>query len=125
MPFPYNCSLIAGLLQQLRECLLAAVKTFRIVGKAILMAMLARQQTGTTGTAQRVGDETVRKPYAFISNPVDIRSFDKTMIVSTNCLIRMIIAHDIENIHRLLRHPFFVLLDTGRKSYGYQTCQKK
>ena len=50
MPFPYNCSLIAGLLQQLRECLLAAVKTFRIVGKAILMAMLARQQTGTTGT---------------------------------------------------------------------------
>ena len=87
--------------------------------------MLARQQTSTAGTTQRIGDETVRKPYAFIGNPVDIRSFDKTMIVGTDCLIRMIITHDVENIHRFLRNLFFVFLDTGRKCYNRPTHQKK
>ena len=42
VPLSDNSGLITGLLQQLRECLLATVKTFCIVGKAILMAMLAR-----------------------------------------------------------------------------------
>ena len=34
-------------------------------------------------------------------NPVDVRCFNESLIISADGLIRMVIAHDIDNIHRL------------------------
>ena len=81
---------------------MSAVECFRVVGKAVCMAMLTGQQTGTAGTTQRVGNETVGKTDSLFGDAVDVRSLDEPMIIRTDCLKRMIIAHNVEDIHWLL-----------------------
>ena len=49
MPFAHDASLVAGLLQQLWEGLLAAVEGTRVVGESVFMAVLAGEQTGARG----------------------------------------------------------------------------
>ena len=51
MPFPYQASAVACLLQKLGHSLLRTVEhTVLVIGKAVFVAMLARYHTGTTGT---------------------------------------------------------------------------
>ena len=59
MPLSDKCRLIARFLKQLGHCLLRTVKdAMFVVGKTILMAMLARKHARTRRSAQRVCHKT-------------------------------------------------------------------
>ena len=106
MPFSYYGSLVSALLQQFRECLLRTVENAGIVGEAIRVAMLACEHAGAAGTAERVCHKTVCKLHSVGCNAVDVGSAYITVVVRTDCLIGVIVAHDEEDVHSLLLYLF-------------------
>ena len=102
VPLPDHRRLVTRLAQQLREGLLTAIKGMRIVDKTILVAMLTCQHTGPTGSTDGIGHKTIGEPNAILGDAVDVRCLDVTPIVSTQCLKRMVVCHDIEDVQRLL-----------------------
>lgn len=67
------------------------------------MAVLARQHAGTARPAERIGHEAVGETYAFAGNTIDVRCLRITLVVGADGLERVVIAHDVDDIHRLLR----------------------
>ena len=94
----------------------------RIVDEAILVAMLTRQHTGPTGSTDRIGHKTIGEPNAILGDAVDIRCLDVTPIVSTQCLKRMVIRHDVEDVQRLLRGLFPGWLAAGGSCQCCYAC---
>ncbi len=116
VPLPNHGCLVAGLLQKLGKGLLATVKhvSVGIVGITVGMAVLACKHAGTTRSAQRIGYKTVGEAHSLVSYPVNVRCLHITPVVGTDCLERMIVAHDVDNVHRFLNLFFFHVL-AGRK----------
>ena len=102
VPFAHNCSLIPGLLQQFGEGELRTVEAGAVVDEAIGMAMLAREHTGAAGATDGVGYEAVGEAYALIGYAVNVGRFNVTLVVGTDGLVRVVVAHDEEDVHRLL-----------------------
>ena len=101
MPFAYHGSLVSGFLKKFGEGLLTAVECFGVVGKSILMTMLSCQHTGSTGTAQRIGNKAVGESHTFFGYSVDIGRLNKTIVVCTNRLKGMVVTHNIDHVHWL------------------------
>ena len=101
VPFPHHAGLIAGFLQQFGEGLLAAVKGARVVGEPVLMTVLAREQAGSRRSRERVGHEALGKPHAMVGYPVDVGGLSKSVVVSADGLVRMVVTHDVDDVHRL------------------------
>ena len=110
MPFTDHSSLIAISLKQFRESLLVTVKCGGIIRKSIGMTMFTGQHTGTAGTTQGVCHKTICETDPFIGYPVNIGRLHITLVIGTDRLIRMVVTHDIDYIHRffyLFRFLFF------------------
>ena len=101
MPLPYHRCLVAGSLEDFRECLLPSVKGCGVVGEAIGVAMLSRQHTSPARAAKRVRHETVRETCPLVRDAVDVRCPDEAAVIGTDCLIRVVIAHDVDDIQSL------------------------
>ena len=102
MPLANHCRLIARLLQQLGVGLLASVEGFGVVCKAVGMTVFARKHASARGPAKRIGYIAVGKSHAIVGNPVEVWRLDKPLIVCADGLIRVVVAHDIHDIHGLL-----------------------
>ena len=74
-----------------------------IVGEPILMAVLTRQHTCSTGTRKAVGHETAMKDDAFLSNAVHVGCLNGTVAIGRKHLSRMVVGHYIYNVGTLLR----------------------
>ena len=102
MPFANHCRLVSRLLQQLGIGLLASVEGLCVVCKAVGMTVFARKHASARWPAKRIGHIAVGKSHAIVGNPVDIWRFDKPLVVCADGLIRVVVAHDIHDIHGLL-----------------------
>ena len=110
MPFTDHSSLIAISLKQFRKSLLTTVKCGGIIRKSIGMTMFTGQHAGTAGTTQRVCYKAVCETDTLIGYPVNIGCLHITLVIGTDRLIRMVVTHDIDYIHRffyLFRFLFF------------------
>ena len=110
MPFTDHSSLIAISLKQFRESLLVTVKCGGIIRKSIGMTMFTGQHTGTAGTTQGVCHKTICETDPFIGYPVNIGCLHITLVICTDSLKRMVITHDIHNIHAFFLIPVALFL---------------
>ena len=110
VPFTNHGCLVAILLEKFRESQLVPVKGGRVVDEYVGMTMLAGKHTSTARTTDIVGYKTVCKTYTFITDAVDVRCVDVALVVRTDGLIRMVIAHDIDDVHLLLCFGFLMSL---------------
>ena len=85
--------------------------------------MLARKHTGAAGAAQGIGDETVGETHALDGDAVEIGRRSVTRIVTAHHLRRMVVGHDIEDVHRTGRR--FGLPGASRRSDGGQSAEQK
>ena len=100
VPLADDSGFVAGLAQELWEGLLAAVEGAGVVGESVLVAVLAGEQAGPAGTADGVGHEALREDHARIRQPVDVRGLDQAVPVGADGLIRVVVAHDIDDVER-------------------------
>jgi hypothetical protein len=70
--------------------------------------MLTGQHTSATWTTDRVSHETVGKSYTFITDTVNVRCVDVTLVVRADGLVRMVITHNVDDVHLLLSIGFLV-----------------
>src|SRR5690606_20207815 len=100
MPFTNPGSLIIMAGQQRGESLLGIIKYhIRPVGlKTIFMTEFPRQQGGSAGSANRVGNKEIVKSGSFICNAVNIGCYSELTPIGTHCLICMIIRQDKNDI---------------------------
>ena len=124
VPLPDHRRLVTCLAQQLREGLLRAIKGVLVIDKAILVAMLSRQHAGPAGSTDGIGHKTIGETNAILSDTVDVGCLDVTPIIGTQCLKRMVIRHDVEDVQRLLRGLFPGWLAAGGSCQRRNTCQK-
>ena len=99
MPFSYDGGLIF-VLNEFWKSLLTSVEDAAVVGESVGVPMFAGKQTGSRRCADGVGDKTIVETYAFVSDAIQIRSAYERSVVSADSLIRMVVRHDKENIHR-------------------------
>ena len=99
MPFAYDGSLVF-VLNEFRESLLTSVEDAAVVGESVGMTMFSGKKTSSRGSADGVGDKTIVEAYAFVGDAVQIRSAYERSVVSADSLIRMVVRHDKENVHR-------------------------
>ena len=121
MPFADEGCLIPRLAKQLGHSLLGAVEhAGRIVREAVGMAMLARQHTGTAGTAQRIGHETIDEDNTVIGNTIQIGSLNQTAITAHH-LGCMVVGHDVHDVVLLGR--FFLAGTRSQRGNGGHSRQ--
>ena len=102
VPFTNHGSLISILLEKFWESQLVAIESSGIVDESVGMAMLAGEHTGTAGATDGVGHEAVGEAHALVGYAVNIGRFNVTLVIGTDGLVRVVVAHDEENVHRLL-----------------------
>ena len=102
VPFTNHGSLVPILLEKFWESQLVAIESSGIVDESIGMAMLSGEHTGTARSTDGIGHKAVGKAHAFIPDTVDVRCVDVTLVVSADGLVRVVIAHDVDDVHRLL-----------------------
>lgn len=105
MPFAKDCRLVSGLLQEFREGHLVGVESGRPAqfDLSVLVAVLARQQRGAAGRRDRIFDIGTREENAAGRKPVDVggrSEFRHRTAVSADRLVRMVIAHDMDDVDR-------------------------
>ena len=118
MPFTDHGCLVAILLEKFRESQLVAVESGGVVDESVGMAVLACQHTSTARTTDGVGYETVGESYTFITDTVDVRRMDVALVVRTDSLVRMVITHDVDDVHLFLSFCFLVGFARGKRSEG-------
>ena len=97
VPFPHDGGLIARGLQQLGERSLRAVETaVGVVVEAVHVAVLAGQDRGPAGAANRVGNQAAVEAHPFGRQPVQVgRLYQAARItIGTDRLIGMIVGKD-------------------------------
>ena len=124
VPLPDHRRLVTCLAQQLREGLLRAIKGVLVIDKAILVAMLSRQHAGPAGSTDGIGHKTIGETNTIPCDAVDVGGLDVTPVIGTQCLKRMVIRHDVEDVQRLLRGLFPGRLAAGGSCQRRNTCQK-
>ena len=83
------------------------------------MAVLTSEHAGTAWTTDRVGYKAVGETYTLVGYAVNVGCLDVALVVGTNGLIRVVVTHDEEDVHRLLRSCgllFLVASGTGGKA---------
>ena len=110
VPFTNHGCLVAILLEKFRESQLVTVKGGRVVDESVGMTMLAGKHTSTARTTDRVGYKTIGKTYTFITDTVNVRGVDVALVIRTDGLIRVVIAHDVDDVHLLLSFGFLISL---------------
>ena len=108
----------SDLLEKLRESQLVAIESRGVVDESVGMAMLAGEHTSTARSTDGIGHKAVGKAHAFIPDTVDVRCVDVTLVVSTDGLIRVVIAHDVDDVHRLLGFCLLVGFARRERSNG-------
>ena len=104
MPFADDRRFVARPAQQLREGLLRTVEdTGRIVVETVLVRMLACEHAGAARAAQRIGHEAVCEADALGGYPVEVGCRGVAAVVTAHHLGRMVVGHDVEDIHRARR----------------------
>src|SRR5262245_46054710 len=107
MPFADDRSLVAGRAEQLGKRDLAAVEfTARVVVEAVLVAVLAGEDTGPAWTTQRVGHVAAIEPHSFRRDPIDIRRLIELAAISAHSLVAVIITHDEQDVRALGRQTW-------------------
>ena len=104
----HRCS-IADLLKQLGKGLLIAVEAIAVRHKTVNVAVLAGLNHSATRPANRIRTEAVLKQHALSRQQVDVRSrihILQPTVVSTDCVRRMIIAEDKQDVWTLVRGGF-------------------
>ena len=102
VPLADEGCLVTRSLQKFGHCLLGAVKdTMLVVGKAIDVAMLTCEHAGTTGTRKAVGHETIAEQDTLLGNLVKVGSLNVTIAIGTECLRRVVVRHDVDDIWAL------------------------
>ena len=99
VPFSDHGGLVSVLLEKLRESQLVTVEGGGVVNEPVGMAVLSGEHTRTARSADGVGYEAVGKTHAFVADAVDVRCMDVALVVGADGLIRMVIAHDVEDVH--------------------------
>ena len=122
VPLPDHRRLVTCLAQQLREGLLRAIKGVLVIDKAILVAMLSRQHAGPAGSTDGIGHKTIGKTNTIPCDAVDVGGLDVTPVIGTQCLKRMVIRHDVEDVQRLLRGLFPGWLTAGGSCQCCYAC---
>ena len=102
VPLTDHGCLIAVLLEKLRESQLIAIESRGVVDESVGMAMLSCEHTGTARSTDGVGYKAVGKTYTFIADTVNVRCVDIALVVSADGLVRVVIAHDVDDVHWLL-----------------------
>ena len=122
VPLPDHRRLVTCLAQQLREGLLRAIKGVLVVDKAILVAMLSRQHAGPAGSTDGIGHKTIGETNAIPCDTINIGCLDVTPVIGTQCLKRMVIRHDVEDVERLLGSLFPGWLTAGGSCQCCYAC---
>ena len=78
-----------------------------IVDKSVFVTVFAGEHASATGTTDGVGHKAVGKNGSVVANTVDAGCFNTPVILCTDGLKRVIIAHDKEDVHWLFG-AFFV-----------------
>ena len=123
VPFPDHRRLVSARLQQLRQCLLAAVEdAVLVVRETVGMTVLAGQQAGPGGSAQGICDKTVCEAGPFLGQTVDVGGPHEPLVIRAYGLVGVVVTHDVNDIQRLF--GLFLCLgtgDCGRR--GRSSCQ--
>jgi len=113
VPLANHRCLIAVLLKEFRESQLVAVEGGRVVDEPVGVAVLSGEHAGTARSADGVGHETVGKAHTFVADAVNVRCVYVALVVGADGLIRVVIAHDVDDVHRLL--GFCLLVGFARR----------
>ena len=102
MPLAHDGRLVAGPLEQFGEGLLRGVerRAEGVVGVAVGVGVLAREHAGAARTAQRVGHEAVGEAHPFAGDAVEVGRRGVAVVVAAHHLRRMVVGHDVEDVHR-------------------------
>jgi hypothetical protein len=118
MPFANHGSLVTILLEKLRESQLVAIEGGRVVDEPVGMTVLAGEHAGTARSADGIGHEAIGESYTFIADTVDVRGMDVPLVIRTDGLIRMVITHDIDDVHFFGSFRFLVGLARRKGGNG-------
>ena len=108
MPFTNHGCLVAILLEKFREGQLVTVEGRRVVDEPVSMAVLSCEHASTARTTDRVGYKTISESYPFVAYTVNVRCVDVALVVCTNGLIRVVVTHDVDDVHLLLSFGFLI-----------------
>jgi hypothetical protein len=106
VPFADNGGSVAGLLQQLGEGLLAAVKFDCIVDDAVEMAVFAGQDYGPAGCAYSICAKAIIEAHTLSGKPVEVRRFVDFAAVTAYSVCGVVICHNEYDV----RPVFFTFL---------------
>ncbi len=103
VPLADERRLVSGTLEELGEGRLRAVEggADGVVGVAVGVGVLARDHAGAAGAAERVGHEALREAHAVGGDAVEVGRRGVATIVAAHHLGRVVVGHDIEDVHRL------------------------
>ena len=90
VPLADDRGLVAGLLQQLGKGLLGAVEAVAVAEEAVDVAVLAGQDDGPAGAADRVGHQAAVEEHPFAGEAIDVRRLEQLqgMLVGADGLRR-------------------------------------
>ena len=111
MPLTYHNRLIADLLKQLRERLLAAVEPFSVVDNAIDMTVFAGENHRPAGRTNRIGAEAVFKQHSLFGKSVEVRRLIYLAAVAAKRVRSVVVCHNKDNV-RPFSSPPYCLPDT-------------
>ena len=101
MPFADDGGLISDRLEDLGESLLLPVEEVPIAEEAVAVAVLARENGGPAGAADRVANEGTIETHAGVGNTVDVRCLVDLGTVGADRLIGVIIGEDEDEVRAL------------------------
>ena len=104
VPFAYHTRLITSLLQVFAHERRVLVDRTVKGSLSALVAIHASHQAGSAGGAEGVLDISTAEEHSSLGKPVEIgrRSLSgKLVSVGTNCLIGMVVAHDVDDVPTL------------------------
>ena len=127
MPLAHDGRLVAGPLEQLGEGLLRAVERGAegVVGVAVGVGVLAREHAGAARAAQRVGHEAVGEADALIGDAVEVGRRGVTVVVAAHHLRRVVVGHDVEDVHRAAGRLGAGAAAGGRSRHGGNAAGKQ
>jgi hypothetical protein len=111
MPLPDDSRLVANLLEQFGEGLLAAIERVPISHKPVQMIVFTSLNDGSTWPADAIGAKAIGKQHALVGNAIEIRRLVNLRSVTAHRLSRMIVGKDEQDVrppHRLSLNRFDV-----------------
>jgi hypothetical protein len=105
MPFSEYRSPVADLLQELGKGHLLGIEAVPVTLESVLVAVLPRQDTGPTWSADRIGTEVRLEQGSFSGNPIYVRSTVDFRTVSRDGLSCVIIGKDEDDVGFGLTQP--------------------